>query len=419
MHMTANNMKKAAEAANSNGPCIDTNMIDSHIIETANQGSTTDVDSTEGSAIPFTDTPTSDLIQKDVADELIQPAEPTTAPALHFRLLTGDELCNLPGFQWRIKGVLPVHGLAVLFGPSASGKSFLVLDLLQSLALGRDWFGHKVKQCAVTYVALEGEVGVANRVKAYQVRHGATVVNIRYVTQSFHLLDGYDINALAEAIHVAGTGDVVVLDTLSRAVPGSDENDSKAMGQIVHAAKLLQELIGGLVLLVHHTGKVAANGMRGHSSLHAALDCAIEVKRQGHHREWTVAKSKDGEDGASHPFKLEVVTLGIDDDGDSITSCVVVDNPSEQALGMKKQKLGKNQTIALNALKLSLSNHFDTGNDGSPQEEPSLTYEQAIEMVAPLMQAEAKHKKQRAKEALNGLEKSNYVGMNGDRLWIN
>ena len=211
---------------------------------------------------------------------------------------------------------------------------------------------------------------------------------------------------------------MVVLDTLSRAIPGSDENDSKTMGLIVSAAKLLQELIGGLVLLIHHTGKDSSKGMRGHSSLYAALDCAIEVKRHGNQREWIVSKSKDGEDGASHTFKLEAVTLGIDDDGDPITSCVVVENPSEQATGKKKPVLGKNQTIALNALKLSLSNDIDPGNNGSPQEEPSLTYQQAIEIVAPMMPGEAKHKTQRAKEALNGLEKNNVLAVNGDRLCI-
>ena len=111
------------------------------------------------------------------------------------------------------------------------------------------------------------------------------------MVQPFRLLNADDINELVLAIKAAGSGDVVVLDTLSRATPGSDENDSKAMGQIVAASKVLQECIGGLVLLIHHTGKDASKGMRGHSSLHAALDCAIEVRRNGDHREWLVAKS--------------------------------------------------------------------------------------------------------------------------------
>jgi len=87
--------------------------------------------------------------------------------------------------------------------------------------------------------------------------------------------------------------------------------------------KGLQSAVGGLVMLVHHTGKDATKGMRGHSSLIAALDAAIEVSRNGDQRSWQVAKSKDGEDGAAHPFKLEVMELGIDADGDPVTSCVI------------------------------------------------------------------------------------------------
>lgn len=417
--MTTNNTKKAAGATNSNGPHTDTNIGDFHTIEAANQASTIDVSSMDGLAISSSDTPASDLIEKDVAVELIQSAEQPTSPPMHYRLLTGDDLCNLPTFQWRIKGVLPAYGFAVLFGPSASGKSFLALDMLQSLSLNRDWFGHKVNQCSVTYVALEGEAGVANRVKAYKARHGSTSVNMRYVTQSFNLLNTDDINALATAILAAGTGDVVVLDTLNRATPGTDENDSKTMSLIISSAKILQELIGGLVLLVHHTGKDSSRGMRGHSSLHAALDCAIEVKRQGDQHEWIVAKSKDSEDGASHPFSLEAVAVGIDEDGKPITSCVIVSNPPRSAIKMKIPPLAKNQTIALNALKISLSNGIDSSNEGTLLAEPSLGYEEAVEIIATHMPTVAKHKKERAKEALDGLVRKNVARVDEHRVWLN
>lgn len=399
--MTANNTDKAAGDTNSIDSNADTNNSELHTDGTANQAPVGNAIAVNADAMEGT-------------DALSQKLNPLVAPGMRYQLMTGDELCKLPTFQWRIKGVLPAYGLAVMFGPSGSGKSFLVLDMLQSLALGDDWFGHKVKQCSLTYIALEGEAGVANRVKAYQVRHGVTSANIRYVTQPFNLLDADDINALAAAIQAAGTGDVVVLDTLSRATSGCDENDSKAMGQIVSAAKFLQELIGGVVVLIHHTGKDASKGMRGHSSLHAALDCAIEVRRNRDHREWSIAKSKDGEDGGSHSFSLEVLQLGIDSDGEAVTSCVVVGNQSTQAIGKNSPKLGSNQTIALNALEPLLTNAIDI--DGEPQGKPSIRFEEALETVTPLMPGGAKHKRERAKGALSGLVKHNVLTMNGDNL---
>ena len=269
----------------------------------------------------------------------------------------------------------------------------------------------------MTYIVLEGEAGLAGRVSAHRIRHGATSSDIRYVVQPFRLLEAADINELVAAIQAAGTGDVVVLDTLSRATPGADENDSKAMGQVIAVAKILQDLIGGLVLLIHHTGKDASKGMRGHSSLHAALDCAIEVRRHGDHREWLIAKSKDGEDGASHPFKLEVVSLGRDSDGDEITSCVVLADGSARAIQKKMPTLGSNQAIAHSALKTLLSRSVDIGRDGAPAGRPCISHDDALAIIAPSMPVLAKHKKERAKGAIEGLVTKNVVGRNGDWLW--
>jgi putative DNA primase/helicase len=378
-----------------------------------------DVDPLEVEVASVIDISAEDFIKAECLDASSDlPATPVVL-ALRYKLLTDDDLRQLPSVEWRIKNVLPSHGLAVVFGPSGSGKSFLVLDMLQSLSLGKEWFGRRVKPCSVTYVSLEGEAGLASRVEAYRIHHGETSTQIRYTVQPFSLLNADDINELAQAIQAAGAGDVVVLDTLSRAAPGSDENDSKAMGQIVAAAKLLQDMIGGLVLLVHHTGKDASKGMRGHSSLHAALDCAIEVKRNGDRREWVLAKSKDGEDGALHPFKLDVVPLGNDSDGDEMSSCVIVANHSAPAIGKKMATLGSNQAIALKALEEPLCKSVDIDKDGAPLGRPCLRFDLALAIVTPLMPAEDKHKKERAKNALAGLVKNDFVGMNGGWLWVN
>lgn len=378
-----------------------------------------DVDALGDLVVLPTDNAVEDMMQLDCPEASLDLEEAPVDPLLRYQLLTGDKLCKLPAMQWQIKNVLPSRGTAVMFGPSGSGKSFLVLDMLQSLAFGSDWFGHKVKQCSVTYIALEGEAGLSGRVDAYRIHHGSTSPNIRYMVQPFRLLNADDINDLALAIQAAGTGDVVVLDTLSRATPGSDENDSKAMGLIIASAKILQEMIGGLVLLIHHTGKDATKGMRGHSSLYAALDCAIEVKRNGDNREWVIAKSKDGEDGASHLFKLEVVHLGTDIDGDAITSCVIVANQSAQTIAKRMPTLGSNQTIALKALEEPLRTAIDFDKDGAPPGRPCLRFEDAVAIVTPLMPGGDKHKKQRAKETLASLVNKDVVGMKDDWLWVN
>ena len=346
------------------------------------------------------------------------PSQSLAEPA-SFKLLSSDELRALPKFEWRIKGVLPSQGLAVMFGPSGSGKSFLVLDMVHSIAAGHDWFGHKSMPCGLTYVALEAQGGIGKRVQAYEVQNGKIPNNVRYITQPFNLLKANDINALATAVTTAGTGDVVVLDTLSCAAPGKDENDSKDMSNIVSSAKILQDLIGGLVLLIHHTGKDASRGMRGHSSLHAALDSVVEVRRHADQREWIVAKNKDGEDGASYPFTLESVSLGFDSDGEEETSCVISKSQAVQIPVRKIPINGTNRRTAFETLEGALTANR-VGGDSVGSDHPShVLYEQAIDLVTPQMPGDLKHKKQRAKEAIDGLIKSKVVSLVGDQISIN
>ena len=77
------------------------------------------------------------------------------------------------------------------------------------------------------------------------------------------------------------------------------------------------------MILIHHTGKDPTKGMRGHSSLLAALDAAIEVKAKANLRSWRVEKAKDGEEGQQFDFTLERHAVGFKRDGTPRMSCAV------------------------------------------------------------------------------------------------
>lgn len=296
---------------------------------------------------------------------LISQAEASNEP--RYKLLTGDDLAQLPPLRWAVRGVLPAQGLAAVYGPSGSGKSFMVLDMVAAVAEGRPWFEYRVEKKPVVYVALEGEAGVKVRAEAWSKHNRRPLPSgLRMVLQPFKLTDPKDLADLVAAIRSAGgEGAVIVLDTLNRAAPTSDENSSKDMGEILDAAKKLQSLVGGLVVLVHHTGKDVTRGMRGHSSMFAALDASIEVSRDGDFRGWTVAKSKDGRDGASHPFQLEVIGLGHDEYGDPLTSCVCI--PVAPSESNRQKPLTHRQQEGLTSLYRSLVAHGEDVEDGQRQ----------------------------------------------------
>ena len=133
-----------------------------------------------------------------------------------------------------------------------------------------------------------------------------------------------------------------------------------------------------------------------------ALDAAVEVTREGDRREWKVAKAKDGQDGAGHPRRLEVVGMGMgeDDDGEAITSCVVVPDESPQDATRPRLPKGGNQRLVLDALGELLRKSGTLGRAGAPPQRPCLETEIAVEAIAPGLVCEPLRRKERTRQAL-------------------
>lgn len=365
-----------------------------------------------------------DLHQSESLQAVASLLQQAKAPPQRFRVLTPADIAALPPVRWRVRGVLPADGIAALFGASGAGKSFLALDLLGNVASGGDWFGCRVTPAPVLYLGLEGEAGISQRIQAHQMKHGALAAGFNFILQGLDIRNAGDRADLIAAARAAGYSDgVLCIDTLNRAAPGADENDSAAMGEIIAAAKALQSELGGLVLLIHHTGKDASKGLRGHSSLHAALDAALEVTRDGDRREWRTAKAKDGNDGLSHPFRLEVIDLGTDSDGEEITSCCIV--PEESTGDMVRRVLppkSGNQRAILDALNELFRANGERRPDGVPAElpygRPVLRLEDAIEQTRARLICDPKRQTERTQAAIRGLVERGVLIHREGWLWL-
>ncbi|MFA7604461.1 MAG: helicase RepA family protein [Novosphingobium sp.] len=287
--------------------------------------------------------------------------EDEDAPRLRF--VTVDELLRQPAQAWRILRVIPGRGLIVLWGASGSGKTFAALDMAAAIVRGLPWAGRRTRRGAVAYVAAEGNL--RDRLDAY-LQHNeldsSCLSGLRVLDSAVNLLDPTAdvqplIAALREVADEAGDIAVVIIDTLNRVMPGGDENSSEDMGMVIAAAKLIERELGCVVLFVHHSGKDEAKGSRGHSSLKAATDAELSVKRNGDIRTITAQKVRDGADGeVLMTFRLRPVDLGamsdIDPDAEPDerrTSCVVA--PAEAVGGSEPVKLSDTAEIALRVLR--------------------------------------------------------------------
>ena len=331
---------------------------------------------------------------------------------VRFRLLSDDDLPQLPPMQWLVKGVLPESGLAAIYGPPSSGKSFLCFDLAIAIAMGMQWFGARVNSAPVVYLWLEGASGFRRRAEAWKTtKQQPLPEKFRYILQPFKLSEPADVHDLAQTLPA---GAVVFIDTLNKAAPLTDENSSAEMGRLIEAARTLQASTGGLVVLVHHTGKNQSAGLRGHSSLLGALDTAIEVTRDNSIRQWNLIKQKDGPDGLKHSFNLQEVALGTDMDGDPISSCCVSEVGEVFTNVLVPQ--GANQRIVMEAL-APLFEAGSTGIEGTPPDSSSIDIEQAVLAAASKLTCPSDKRNTRARDAINGMVSRGVLGSHEKWLW--
>jgi len=327
------------------------------------------------------------------------PAPPVALGTSNRLLLTAAELRLVPPTPYVVRGLLPAQGLAALYGEPGSGKSFLALDLAHAIATGRtEWFGFPVRRAPVVYVALEGQGGMRKRIDALEL-HVRTPCNeqFRFCRGEIQLLTDAGADLLCTQVaETMGKGVVVVIDTLNQAFPGADENSSQDMGKIIASAKRLATAVAGLVILVHHAGKNRALGLRGHSSLLAAMDAVIEVEKRATGRSWRVTKAKDDDGNITRDFDLLSYHVGQDANG-AVTSCAV-QQTAHVGSAHKAPIKGSNQKAAMAELQRLLS---AVGQ--------AIDYPAALEHVAAVLNVPKGKARDRAKEAIGSLIRGGHL----------
>lgn len=264
-----------------------------------------------------------------------------------------------------VEGMLTSGSMSVVYGPSNCGKTFFIVDMALHVAWGREWRGREVDRGAVVYLSLEGAQGIRNRLTAFRRHHKLDNEALPFVAmpQPVNLLnDDADVNAVIELVrHVCEvTGlpvRMVIIDTLSRAMAGGNENSPEDMTALIGNCDRIRDATASHVCIVHHSGKDEARGARGHSSLRAATDTEIEIKRDPEltFSSVRIAKQRDLEAGEPFGFTLQGVTLGTNRRGKEVTSCVVVEADKAAILARDPDKLSPKEMAALKSLELCIT----------------------------------------------------------------
>lgn len=262
--------------------------------------------------------------------------------------IPAPDLGQLVPPAWIIKKHVVADSLAMLYGPSGVGKSFVALDMGLCVATGRPWQGFDVRPGLVLYVAGEGKAGINARIIAWCKFNGVDVESLRdtfiITSQPVPFLDVQRTNELLVVIDGLPSMPVlIIVDTLNRNFGDGDENSTKDASRFIENLERVRRLTGACVMPVHHTGKGGTELARGSSTLRAAMDTEMYLKHGAGSIRLVCSKQKDAAAFNPTGFDLEVVKLGFDDEGEEITSCVV--KLSAGAAAAKALVSGQKSTI--------------------------------------------------------------------------
>jgi hypothetical protein len=287
-----------------------------------------------------------------------------------------------PGIEheYLIDDALTRYEVSVIYGESGSGKSFEAIDIGMAIARGIKFNGKDVRRGGVIYQAGEGGIGVKLRLRAYRQTYMDSAEHVDFVLiparvdlfadsgdQDIETSRGTDaliaeIKAWAETFSTPL--ELVVIDTLATATPGANENASTDMSVVLRNLERIRDECRTAVMMVHHKPR-NGNNPRGHSSLFANVDNAIELEitprqdiqertdgnaivRQIHRA--TVQKNKDGERGHGWDFILKQVVLGQRPNGKPLTSVVCAQPGGASPENDEQRRLTDQQVVAMQAL---------------------------------------------------------------------
>lgn len=270
-----------------------------------------------------------------------------------YEFLSIEDLRNLPPPTWLIDQYIEDNSLAVIFGESNGGKTFVALDMALSVASGMRWDNRDTGKGRVVYIAAEGKSGLSKRVDAWlSNRNPGGGTEIDFLPLPINLYEGDEKKLIRTIERLPSKPVLVVIDTLARCFEGGEENSSKDMGKFIAACDRIRNETGAAVMVIHHTGK---NGEteRGSSALKSAVSTMIKITpKESQHSSFTIkcTKQKEAEWFPETNWNLSEVIIPAG------TSCVPVRDIQDAASSSeqieKRYKISGKQRLVLDEVLL-------------------------------------------------------------------
>jgi len=258
-----------------------------------------------------------------------------------------------------VKQIILEKSVNLWFGEPGVCKSFAALSLGFAVSQGLPWCGQKTTASNVVYLAAEGHAGMPNRISAAMDAAGlppGTELPFVVSQHSFKMDSPEKIIELVSIIQNAIKDHnynpdwplLVIIDTLASAFgSGRDENSTQDMNLHTDMLRDAMRLLDCTIIEVHHSGRTNKGRARGASALDGAMDAIFKIDTDDGGKVCLrkALKFKDGQPAEDKFMETLSVPVGIDVDGDPITSLALVYDPDHvTAPIIEKEYMGKAQS---------------------------------------------------------------------------
>lgn len=187
----------------------------------------------------------------------------------------GEALEPLGPERWLVEGLFRKPSVNLLVGEAGSKKTYAMLDLAVSAAMGEAWLGRAVNWARVLWMDEEnGHERMLRRLGQVMRGKGATE-DIFFETATMSGLDlrlGADWQILADFVKQEDM-EFLVIDSLTGVMPGGDDSRMQHLAALFGGLRKLAERFQMTVLVIHHTNKMGV--YRGSSHMRGAVDMML------------------------------------------------------------------------------------------------------------------------------------------------
>ena len=243
-----------------------------------------------------------------------------------------------------VKHIINKSSINCIFGPSNTGKTFVMLDLALSVATRKElWHGARIHGGPVVYFCAEGQTAFPKRVEAWCQENG---IEEKALEGAFWL-HGVPENlsdeeamrkVISEIEALPEPPSLVCLDTFIRFLNGDEKNSEDVIKLLNSLEKLTEKGIS--VVYTNHPGKNPETQGSQTGSYRNRTNIDTELCLEKSDAEVVRLYHTKPRDGLFYELflRLPIVEMGIDEDGEAITQRVVRTETPLRPLGEAKQE---------------------------------------------------------------------------------